>query len=144
MKVELIFLSRRKIYCKIYSMVDVINKMMSVSSVVLLAVFALGAHLTPVSSQTAIAMGDMTHPNNTSSSMNCIASCTSATVHNDTYLDNIEKNNDKQTPPFYIQFRASPILEIANRHTHETLLAMVREPPPGGSPAYIALTVFRV
>lgn len=78
------------------------------------------------------------------SSSNCFTICTTATLHRDEVVNEVEKDeDDKPQPPSYVQFQSSPLLALENKHNQETRKAIDREPPPSGLPAYIGLTVFR-
>ncbi len=109
-------------------------------STALLAILTSGTHASAVLPQASHAPGGMSHTNSSS----CITICTSAPFHKDDYLSEIdEKDDDGSREPFYIHFQSSPLVALEKEHSQKTRLAIEREPPPGGLPAYIALTVFR-
>lgn len=107
----------------------------------LMTVLSVGAHASAQPPLPSHAMNGMNH--STSQSSNCITVCSSATLHKEDYLNDVAENNDEPEMPFYIQFLSSPLAALENEHNQETRLTLEREPPPGGLPAYIALTVFR-
>lgn len=72
----------------------------------------------------------------------CLTVCTAVTLNRDKATDETEEDDTPQ-PPFYIQIQTSPLAALEEKHSEEARLAADREPPPGGSPAYIGLTVFR-
>ena len=120
----------------------VLKKLMPLSSSGLLIVLSLGLHSIAISPQTSRAMDGMNHGANSSAS--CITICTSTTLHKDDYLsENEKKKDDEPSTPFYVQLQVSSLVALEKLHSQETRLAIEREPPPGGPPAYIALTVFR-
>lgn len=108
----------------------------------LLTVLSVGAHAGAQPPKASHAMGGMSHSAGSSSS--CITICTSATFHKTEYINETDKDDDDEPQtPFYVQLLSSPLAAFEKEHSQETRLAMEREPPPGGLPAYIALAVFR-
>lgn len=127
---------------RIVSMKQVLRKVASCLSVALLAVLTFGIHASALLPQASHVVGGMNH--SASSSSSCITICTLATFHKDDYLNEADENDeDEPQTPFYAQFQSSPLVALEKEHGRETRLAIEREPPPGGLPAYIALTVFR-
>lgn len=105
-----------------------------------LSVLSLGIHAAAIQPMTVHSMGS----SHQSSSSNCFTICTTATLHKEEATKDTDKDeDDKPQPPFYVQFQASPLAALEEKHDQETRFAIDREPPPGGLPAYIALTVFR-
>ena len=107
-----------------------------------LSVLSLGIHAAAAQTMNmGHSMGGASHQ---VSSSNCFTACTTATLRKDEFIKDTEKGeDDKPQPPFYVQFQASPLLALEEKHSQETRAAGDREPPPGGVPAYIGLTVFR-
>lgn len=107
-----------------------------------LSVLSLGIHAAAAQTMNmGHSMGGASHQ---VSSSNCFTAYTTATLHKDEFIKDTEKDeDDKPQPPFYVQFQASPLLALEEKHSQETRAAGDREPPPGGVPAYIGLTVFR-
>ncbi len=123
-------------------MKQVLRKVGTYFSAVLLAVVTFGASTSALLPQASHAMGGM-NPS-VGSSLNCITICTLATFHKGDYLNETDKNDDDEPQtPFYTQFQPSTLITLKKEHSQKTRLAIEREPPPGGLPAYIALTVFR-
>jgi len=78
------------------------------------------------------------------SASSCFTACTMATVHKDKILKETNKDeDDKPRPPFYTESQASSLLALKETHDQETRVAIEKEPPPRGTPAYISLGVFR-
>jgi len=129
-------------YGKIGNMKQVVRRVSSGLLIGILTMLSLGAHASAQPPQTDHAMRGMSH--GASSSSNCITICTSTTFHKTKYINQTDENDDDEPQtPFYVQLLPSPLAAVEKGHSQETRLAMEREPPPGGPPAYIALTVFR-
>lgn len=106
-----------------------------------LSVLSLGIHTAAVQSTNVGHSMGASHPVSSSS---CFTICTTATLHREEVINDTEKDEDDEPqPPFYVQFRTSPLAVLEEKHDRETRLAIDREPPPGRVPAHIALTVFR-
>lgn len=121
-------------------MKQVVRRLSSGLLIGLLTVLSVGAGAQPP--QTNHTMGRLSH--SAGSSSNCITICTSVIFHKTEDVNEADENDDDEPQaPFYVQFLSSPIAAIEKEHSQETRLALDREPPPGGPPAYIALTVFR-
>ena len=107
-----------------------------------LSVLSLGIHAAAAQTMnTGHSMGGASHQ---VSSSNCFTACTTATLHKDEFIKDTEKDEDDEPqPPFYVQFQASLLTALEEKHNQETRLAVSQEPPPDGVPAYIGLTVFR-
>ena len=129
-------------YGKIVSMRQIVRRLSSGLLIGLLTILSVGAHASAQPPQANHAMEGMSH--SASSSSSCITICTSATFHKNDYLNETDKNDDDEPQtPYYVQLMSSPLAALEKEHSQETRLAIEREPPPGGPPAYIALTVFR-
>lgn len=107
-----------------------------------LSVLSLGVNAAAVQTMNmGHSMGGVSHQASLSS---CFTACTTATLHKEDVIKDTEKDEDDEPqPPFYVQFQTSPLLALEEKHSQETRAAGDREPPPGGVPAYIGLTVFR-
>jgi hypothetical protein len=120
----------------------VFHGVVSVAVVTLFNVLALGLHaaaLQPV--HVGHSAGTSSHQ---TSSTTCLTICTTATLNRNEIIDETDKDkDDTPQPPFYIQFQGPPLIALEKKHSEEARLATDREPPPGGQPAYIVLTVFR-
>lgn len=121
----------------------VLRKISSLSLIAVLAVLNFGIHASALMPQAGHTMGGgMEHRTSTSSS--CITICTLATLHRDDLVNDVsEDDDDEPQTPYFLQFQPSPLIGLEKEHKQETKNAIEREPPPGGLPAYIALTVFR-
>ncbi len=107
-----------------------------------LSVLSLGIHAAAVQTMNmGHPMGGASHQTSLSG---CFTACTTATLHKDEVIKDANKDeDDKPRPPLYVQFQTSPLLALEEKHDQEARIAIEREPPPGGVPAYIGLTVFR-
>lgn len=77
-------------------------------------------------------------------SSSCFTVCTTATLHKEDVIKEINKDeDDKSLPPFYVQFQTSSLVALKEKHNQETRFILDYEPPPGGVPAYIGMGVFR-
>jgi hypothetical protein len=120
----------------------VFHGVVSLAVLTLFNVLALGLHAA------ALQPVHVGHSAGTSSlqtsSATCLTICTTATLNRDEIIDDTDKDeDDTPQPPFYIQFQDPPLIALVEKHGEEARLATDREPPPGGPPAYIGLTVFR-
>jgi len=131
-----------KEYSKLVSMEHIVKRVSSGLLIGLLTVLSVGSHVGAQAPQTTHAMGGMSH--SAGSSFSCITACTSAKFHKTEYINETNENDDDELQtPFYVQLLASPLAICKNEHSQEAHLAIEREPPPGGLPAYVALNVFR-
>lgn len=106
-----------------------------------LSILSLGVHAAAVQTMNmGHSMGGVSHQASLSS---CFTACTTATLHKEDVIKDTEKDEDEPQPPFYVQFQASLLTALEEKHNQETRLAVSQEPPPDGVPAYIGLTVFR-
>lgn len=107
-----------------------------------LSVLSLGIHAAAVQTMNmGHSMGGASHQ---ASSSGCFTACTTANINREEVIADVDKNeDDKPQPPFYTQFQTSSLLAFEEKHSQEARIAIDREPPPGGVPAYIGLTVFR-
>lgn len=106
-----------------------------------LNVLSLGIHAAAVA---PMSMGHAMGVSHQTSSSSCFTICTTATLHREEVVNDIERDEDDEPqPPFYIQFRSSLLVALEEQHNQETRSILDREPPPGGTPAYIGLGVFR-
>lgn len=113
----------------------------SVFMLTVLSVLSLGIH---AAASLPMNMGHSMGTSHATSSSNCLTVCTSATLYREDIIKATDKDEDDEPqPPFYVQFRASSLSALEEQHAQETRVAIDREPPPGGVPAYIGLAVFR-
>lgn len=119
-----------------------LKKFISFSSAGLLVGLLLGLHSVAISPQNIRAMDGMHQGAN--SSVSCITICTFVALQKDDYLSKSQKHSDDDPDmPFYVRVQTSQIDSLKNIHSQQTRLAIDREPPPRGPPAYITLSVFR-
>ena len=120
----------------------VFHGIVSVFMLTVLSVLSLGIHA--AATQTMNMGHSMSAASHQASSSNCFTACTTATLHKEDVIKDINKDeDDKPQPPFYAQFQTSPLLALEEKHDQEARSAIDREPPPDDVPAYIGLTVFR-
>lgn len=118
----------------------VFHSVVSAFMLMVLNVLSLGVHATasPVNMEHSM---DGSHPMNSS---NCFTACTTAILSKDDHVENIDKEKDDEPSlPFYVVFQTSPLVSLKAKHSQDARVAADREPPPGASPAYIGLGVFR-
>ena len=120
----------------------VFGGIVSVFMLSVLSVLSLGIHAAAMQTMSmGHSMSGASHQTNSSS---CFTACTTATVHKDEILKEINKDeDDTPRPPSYTQSQASSLLALKETHDQETRLAIDKEPPPERLPAYISLGVFR-
>lgn len=119
----------------------VFHGVVSVFMLSVLSILSLGVHAAAVQTMNmGHSMGGVSHQASLSS---CFTACTTATLHKEDVIKDTEKDEDEPQPPFYVQFQASLLTALEEKHNQETRLAVSQEPPPDGVPAYIGLTVFR-
>lgn len=110
----------------------------ALSLAMLLSVFSFGLHVSAMSQSPVHTGNGMGHATNTSS---CGSVCALATSYKNELIE-IDEDDEPQAP-FYLQAQSQLISGLVKKHEQETKAAIEREPPPGGLPAYISLTVFR-
>lgn len=119
----------------------VFRGVITVFMIAVLNVLSLGIH---TAAAFPMNMGHSMATTHSVSSSGCLTICTTATLHREDIIDTTDKDEDDEPqPPFYVQFRASSLSALEEQHAQETRVAIDREPPPGGVPAYIGLAVFR-
>lgn len=120
----------------------VFHGVVSVFMLSVLSVLSLGVHAAAVQTMNmGHSMGGVSHQASLSS---CFTACTTVTLHKEDVIKDTEKDEDDEPqPPFYVQFQASLLTALEEKHNQETRLAVSQEPHPDGVPAYIGLTVFR-
>lgn len=107
----------------------------------LLNVLALGIHAAALQ---PVHVGPLKGALHQTGAITCLTVCTTATNHKEEVVKDTDKDEDDALqPPFYIQFQTPPLIGLEEKHSKEARSAIDREPPLGGPPAYIGLTVFR-
>ena len=105
--------------------------------------FVFGTQLSFLPSFMGHAMNEMAH--SVSSSIVCSPVCNSATLNKNDYLSEHHENKDDEPDvPFYAQLQGDVLVALEKQHSQNARSVVGRDAPPGGPPAYIALSVFRI
>ena len=118
----------------------VFRGVVSVFMLTVLSLLSLGIHTVaaqPMNMEHS--MGTSSHRTSTS---NCFTICTTATLIKEEAIKDSDKDEQPHLP-YFVQFQTSPLEGYEKKHGQDAKFAIEREPPPGGVPAYISLSVFR-